>query len=139
MLRLHFNSVSSIIYLISSSHLAGYLSPTCILSAEAAVSLSLVQREVMKKNFTLKVYDCYRPQMVCIRFFYFLMLSCDSTLSLPKPPISPHSLLTISPCGASTCQMTQWRASSTRPCKRTVRHLLLSPPLTLISSLRALP
>lgn len=46
----------------------GYLSPTCILTKPAAQALAKVQHELLKQNLTLKVYDCYRPQMAVDEF-----------------------------------------------------------------------
>lgn len=40
----------------------GYLSGKCILTREAAQSLSQAQAEVRNFSMTFKVYDCYRPQ-----------------------------------------------------------------------------
>jgi len=42
--------------------IAGYNDPVCILSRQAAEVLSHVQSEVRRRGYTLKVYDCYRPQ-----------------------------------------------------------------------------
>jgi D-alanyl-D-alanine dipeptidase len=39
----------------------GYKANTCILTKQAAKALSQVQKELKKKSFSLKVYDCYRP------------------------------------------------------------------------------
>ncbi|GAA2480064.1 M15 family metallopeptidase [Winogradskya humida] len=41
---------------------AGYQEPLCILTRAAATALSKAQREVRRQGYTLKVYDCYRPQ-----------------------------------------------------------------------------
>jgi len=41
----------------------GYLAPKCILTAQAAKALSLVQQELLNLSYSLKVYDCYRPVM----------------------------------------------------------------------------
>jgi D-alanyl-D-alanine dipeptidase len=40
---------------------AGYETPSCILTKQAAKALVAVQRELLKKSLSLKVYDCYRP------------------------------------------------------------------------------
>ncbi|NMD05229.1 MAG: M15 family metallopeptidase [Deltaproteobacteria bacterium] len=40
----------------------GYLAPKCILTKEAAQALLNVQRDLEPFGFTLKIYDCYRPQ-----------------------------------------------------------------------------
>jgi len=39
----------------------GYAAPQCILTRETALSLKKVQDALLKKNYSLKVYDCYRP------------------------------------------------------------------------------
>src|SRR5262245_43005515 len=39
----------------------GYTAPQCILTRETALSLKKVEDELLKKNLSLKVYDCYRP------------------------------------------------------------------------------
>lgn len=46
----------------------GYLSGKCILTKSAAQALAKVQRELLKQNLSLKVYDCYRPQMAVDEF-----------------------------------------------------------------------
>ncbi len=40
----------------------GYNAPVCILSRPAAEALSAVQKDALKAGYSLKVYDCYRPQ-----------------------------------------------------------------------------
>lgn len=40
----------------------GYLAPMCILTRPAAEALSRAQRDFLEDGYTLKVYDCYRPQ-----------------------------------------------------------------------------
>jgi zinc D-Ala-D-Ala dipeptidase len=40
----------------------GYNSPRCILTLQAAKQLQLIQAKAKKKGYSLKVYDCYRPQ-----------------------------------------------------------------------------
>ncbi len=46
----------------------GYKTASCILSTQAAMALSAVQRELKKHSLTLKVYDCYRPVMAVADF-----------------------------------------------------------------------
>ena len=41
----------------------GYNYPGCVLQRRAADALIEVQREALEMKYTLKVYDCYRPQM----------------------------------------------------------------------------
>ncbi|MFI1971891.1 D-alanyl-D-alanine dipeptidase [Streptomyces cinnamoneus] len=40
----------------------GYRRPTCLLTRPAAESLHRVQRAMLRRGLSLKVYDCYRPQ-----------------------------------------------------------------------------
>ncbi len=40
----------------------GYQQSRCLLSSEAASQLAKVQQDVLAKGYSLKVYDCYRPQ-----------------------------------------------------------------------------
>jgi len=40
----------------------GYLAPMCILTRPAAEALARAQRDFVEGGYTLKVYDCYRPQ-----------------------------------------------------------------------------
>lgn len=40
----------------------GYNTPACILTRQAANNLKYIQSNAMKLGYTLKVYDCYRPQ-----------------------------------------------------------------------------
>jgi D-alanyl-D-alanine dipeptidase len=41
---------------------AGYEEPTCVLTRTAAQALQRVQRAAVAQGYTLKMYDCYRPQ-----------------------------------------------------------------------------
>lgn len=40
----------------------GYVQPMCILTRPAALALHKVQHELLRTGYSLKVYDCYRPQ-----------------------------------------------------------------------------
>lgn len=46
----------------------GYLAPLCILTRQAADALARAQRDFVEDGFTLKVYDCYRPQRAVDQF-----------------------------------------------------------------------
>ncbi len=46
----------------------GYRDPVCLLTREAAASLKRVQQELQAFSFSLKVYDCYRPQRAVDHF-----------------------------------------------------------------------
>lgn len=46
----------------------GYQAPKCLLTKEAAGALAKVQEELATKGFSLRVYDCYRPQRAVNHF-----------------------------------------------------------------------
>ena len=46
----------------------GYRDPVCILHRRAARALKRAQEELKRQGYTLKVYDCYRPQRAVDHF-----------------------------------------------------------------------
>ncbi|MFH9014592.1 M15 family metallopeptidase [Streptomyces sp. NPDC017943] len=46
----------------------GYRRPLCILTRPAAEALHQAQRRLLRRGYTLKVYDCYRPQRAVDHF-----------------------------------------------------------------------
>ncbi|WP_406446776.1 M15 family metallopeptidase [Streptomyces sp. NBC_01613] len=46
----------------------GYQQPLCILTRPAAEALHKAQLRLLRKGYTLKVYDCYRPQRAVDHF-----------------------------------------------------------------------
>jgi D-alanyl-D-alanine dipeptidase len=46
----------------------GYREPLCILTRPAAEALHRAQTRLLKQGYTLKVYDCYRPQRAVDHF-----------------------------------------------------------------------
>lgn len=46
----------------------GYLKPMCIVTKDTARALRKAQREFLRKGYSLKVYDCYRPQRAVDHF-----------------------------------------------------------------------
>ncbi|WP_407563441.1 M15 family metallopeptidase [Streptomyces sp. 184] len=46
----------------------GYRKPMCLLTGDAARMLKKAQREFRRDGYTLKVYDCYRPQRAVDQF-----------------------------------------------------------------------
>ncbi|MFJ7333326.1 M15 family metallopeptidase [Streptomyces sp. NPDC101110] len=46
----------------------GYDQPLCILTRPAAQALHKAQRKLLREGYTLKVYDCYRPQRAVDHF-----------------------------------------------------------------------
>ena len=52
----------------TGSVLPGYLAPECVLRRPAANALAKVQRDLVERGYTLKVFDCYRPLKAVKRF-----------------------------------------------------------------------
>ncbi|MGW7354191.1 M15 family metallopeptidase [Streptomyces sp. NPDC054784] len=46
----------------------GYRQPLCLLTRDAARALRTAQRQFLRRGYTLKVYDCYRPQRAVDHF-----------------------------------------------------------------------
>ena len=46
----------------------GYLAPECILTRDAAEGLKRAQQQLIPQGYTVKVYDCYRPQRAVNEF-----------------------------------------------------------------------
>ncbi|MFH8371104.1 M15 family metallopeptidase [Streptomyces sp. NPDC018031] len=46
----------------------GYREPVCLLTRPAAEALRTAQRTLLRRGYTLKVYDCYRPQRAVDHF-----------------------------------------------------------------------
>ncbi len=46
----------------------GYEAPKCLLTLQAAQALTRVQKELRAQSLSLKIYDCYRPQMAVDQF-----------------------------------------------------------------------
>ncbi|MFJ6855130.1 M15 family metallopeptidase [Streptomyces sp. NPDC091271] len=46
----------------------GYRQPVCILTRPAARALRTAQRSLLRQGYSLKVYDCYRPQRAVDHF-----------------------------------------------------------------------
>ena len=57
----------------------GYFAPLCILTIEAASALARVQRLAEDQGYSLKVYDCYRPQ-IAVNDFVAWAADLDDTL-----------------------------------------------------------
>ncbi len=46
----------------------GYHKPTCLLTRRAALQLKKIQAQLTARGYSLKVYDCYRPQQAVNEF-----------------------------------------------------------------------
>lgn len=62
------------------SRVDGYRQARCLLTRNAATQLAKVQRDVRKKGYSLKVYDCYRPQRAVDHFVRWASDPDDQTM-----------------------------------------------------------
>lgn len=60
--------------------IAGYEKATCILTQQAASALSALQKELLAQHLSLKVYDCYRPQMAVNDFIVWSKVVNDQKM-----------------------------------------------------------
>jgi D-alanyl-D-alanine dipeptidase len=58
----------------------GYARPVCLLTAPAARALHRAQRSLLRRGYSLKVYDCYRPQRAVDRFAAWAADPADTTM-----------------------------------------------------------
>jgi len=58
----------------------GYLQPMCILTKPAALALHHVQLKLLRTGYSLKVYDCYRPQRAVDNFVSWAEDLTDQTM-----------------------------------------------------------
>lgn len=71
----------------------GYLAPECILTLEAAKALDKVQKELEALGYSLKVYDCYRPQKAVNRFIAWAKDPADTKTKAEFYPDEPKETL----------------------------------------------
>ncbi len=57
----------------------GYNAPKCLLTIEAANALKKVQSDLKPFSFSLKIYDCYRPQRAVDHFVRWAKDTSDTT------------------------------------------------------------
>jgi zinc D-Ala-D-Ala dipeptidase len=65
----------------------GYEAPLCIVTRPTALALRKVQREMLARGYTLKVYDCYRPQRAVNHFVRWARDLADQRM---KPEFYPR-------------------------------------------------
>ncbi|MFF8917328.1 M15 family metallopeptidase [Streptomyces sp. NPDC015032] len=58
----------------------GYRQPLCILTRPAALALHRTQTRLLKQGYSLKVYDCYRPQRAVDHFVRWAKDLHDETM-----------------------------------------------------------
>lgn len=62
------------------ARVAGYRQARCLLTRDAAMRLAKVQQDVRKQGYSLKVYDCYRPQRAVDHFVRWASNLGDQTM-----------------------------------------------------------
>lgn len=65
----------------------GYRQPVCLLTRPAAEALHRAQTRLLRRGYTLKVYDCYRPQRAVDHFVRWAENLDDLTM---KPEFYPR-------------------------------------------------
>jgi len=73
----------------------GYFVPACILSRPAATALRQAQRLAMARGYSLKVYDCYRPQRAVDDFVAWAADPADTRMRHRFYPDVPKSELFV--------------------------------------------
>jgi D-alanyl-D-alanine dipeptidase len=58
----------------------GYVQPMCVLTKPAALALHHVQQKLLLTGYSLKVYDCYRPQRAVDNFVSWAEDLTDQTM-----------------------------------------------------------
>lgn len=71
----------------------GYEKPVCILTKQAARALKNVQKDLLKRHLSLKVYDCYRPQIAVNDFFHWSQHSKNRRMKKEFYPREPKHTL----------------------------------------------
>lgn len=71
----------------------GYSSPECLLTRPAAQALKKVQRRVAAKGYTLKIYDCFRPQRAVDEFVDWARDPDDTTTKAEFYPTLDKTVL----------------------------------------------
>jgi D-alanyl-D-alanine dipeptidase len=66
-------------YNFVGSIIDGYTGNTCLIEKDTAVALKKIQKKANALNLSLKVYDCYRPQIAVDHFVRWAKNSDEST------------------------------------------------------------
>jgi D-alanyl-D-alanine dipeptidase len=75
------------------AHIEGYGEPECVLTVQAAEALKKVQVELVTKGYSLKVYDCYRPQEAVDHFASWAEDYADTKTKAEFYPDEPKETL----------------------------------------------
>ena len=71
----------------------GYTQPVCLLTVPAARALHEAQQGLLRRGYSLKVYDCYRPQRAVNRFATWAAGTGDDAMKAEFHPEVPRSRL----------------------------------------------
>lgn len=71
----------------------GYAAPECILTRRTAEALATVQRRLMERKLSLKVYDCYRPLKAVAAFMKWVRSPARNELTMRFHPSTPRDRL----------------------------------------------
>lgn len=71
----------------------GYYAKECILTRQAADALKKVQTALLRSHLSLKVYDCYRPQMAVNNFVVWSKKPNDTKMKTEFYPRVPKNRL----------------------------------------------
>ncbi|MGE4497561.1 MAG: M15 family metallopeptidase [Deferribacterales bacterium] len=77
----------------AGTRIDGYKSPVCILTRQAAEALGMVQKDLELIGFSLKVYDCYRPQKAVDHFVRWAKDPKDTKTKAEFYPNEPKDTL----------------------------------------------
>lgn len=73
----------------------GYKDNKCYLTKEAAHALAKVQKTALEQNYTLKVYDCFRPQRAVNHFMSWAKNTNDTKMKTIFYPSTEKSRLFV--------------------------------------------
>ena len=71
----------------------GYVRPICLLTEPAAAALKRVQQDAQRRGYTLKIFDCYRPQRAVDHFVRWVGDLRDRTMKAHYYPNEEKSRL----------------------------------------------
>ena len=71
----------------------GYVKPLCFLTEPAGSALTQVQQEVSQQGYTLKIFDCYRPQRAVDHFVRWVQDLNDQKMKILYYPNEDKSRL----------------------------------------------
>jgi D-alanyl-D-alanine dipeptidase len=81
----------------------GYQTPHCILTRQAATALAIAQQQLKPQSLSLKVFDCYRPQMAVNDFIRWSQDPTDQKMKASYyPRVNKADFFTLGYVGAKS-------------------------------------